>query len=410
MRKLIKLVNCPNKRLLLRALRRSTFHGRHTSVDLESNLRSTYNWLCEAQDATPDAGVSAGYSLVTGWSASYPETTGYIIPTFLAYATVMNDAEARERAIRMADWEIKVQMPSGAVQSSTVELEPTAAVFNTAQVLEGWTSVYRATEEVRFAESAHRAARWLVDGMDDDGAWRKDLSVLAISDLHTYNVLSASRLSQAGHVFNEPTWVDAARKNTEWTITQQQDNGWFQNSTMIKGTPPILHPIVYTLEGLLNMGIQYGEPRYIDAVTTVVRVMMSKISAGRQLSGAYDSNWNEAVSWRCLTGEAQFAIILYRLAMYCDQNGHQKRTADDIIEQLGRIQDVDSPYPENRGAIAGSFPYWGGYGRFEYPNWAAKYYLDALLLGIKGTDPHPLPSQDGFAGKSQRKSFRVQKT
>jgi hypothetical protein len=32
------------------------------------------------------------------------------------------------------------------------------------------------------------------------------------------------------------------------------------------------------------------------------------------------------------------------------------------------------------GAIAGSAPIWGRYSLFEYPNWAAKFFADALML------------------------------
>ena len=31
-----------------------------------------------------------------------------------------------------------------------------------------------------------------------------------------------------------------------------------------------------------------------------------------------------------------------------------------------------------RGAIAGSHPIWGRYSRFEFPNWAAKFFVDAV--------------------------------
>ena len=57
-------------------------HGPH--------LRSALEWLVAAQDATPDDGISRGYSFAystyfrgRGWQPSYPETTGYIIPTML---------------------------------------------------------------------------------------------------------------------------------------------------------------------------------------------------------------------------------------------------------------------------------------------------------------------------------------
>ena len=35
------------------------------------------------------------------------------------------------------------------------------------------------------------------------------------------------------------------------------------------------------------------------------------------------------------------------------------------------------------GAIAGSYPIWGKYIHFTYPNWAVKFFVDALLLEEK---------------------------
>jgi len=37
---------------------------------------------------------------------------------------------------------------------------------------------------------------------------------------------------------------------------------------------------------------------------------------------------------------------------------------------------------EVRGGIAGSWPIWGAYSRFEFPNWAAKFFADALMLNM----------------------------
>ena len=50
----------------------------------QSYLREAVEWLARGQDSTPDDGVSRIFSLANGWNSSYPETTGYIIPTFLA--------------------------------------------------------------------------------------------------------------------------------------------------------------------------------------------------------------------------------------------------------------------------------------------------------------------------------------
>jgi len=55
---------------------------------IEWAINEGLQWLVRAQDnsATRDGGVSRHYSLANGWAASYPETTGYIIPTMLLHA------------------------------------------------------------------------------------------------------------------------------------------------------------------------------------------------------------------------------------------------------------------------------------------------------------------------------------
>ena len=73
-------------------------------------------WLCVAQDRDADAGVAGSYTLLKGWTKSYPETTGYIIPTFLAYARYSEREEFVERGIRMADWLLSVQSPDGSLR------------------------------------------------------------------------------------------------------------------------------------------------------------------------------------------------------------------------------------------------------------------------------------------------------
>ena len=115
----------------------------------ELHLGETMAWLARAQDAAGGGGVSRGYSLRwqrahgrRGWLAAYPETTGYIIPTFFEYGATTQAADYRERALRMARWEIGVQMSSGAVQGGVIGFEPSPAVFNTGQVLFGWARAF----------------------------------------------------------------------------------------------------------------------------------------------------------------------------------------------------------------------------------------------------------------------------
>jgi len=52
------------------------------------------------------------------------------------------------------------------------------------------------------------------------------------------------------------------------------------------------------------------------------------------------------------------------------------------IGYLKRHQRVDDADPIVRGAIAGSAPIWGRYAMFEFPNWAAKFFADALIMDM----------------------------
>jgi len=45
------------------------------------HIKGALNWILEAQKVNKDGGVPMLYSLKNGWSKSFPETTGYIIPT-----------------------------------------------------------------------------------------------------------------------------------------------------------------------------------------------------------------------------------------------------------------------------------------------------------------------------------------
>ena len=53
--------------------------------------------------------------------------------------------------------------------------------------------------------------------------------------------------------------------------------------------------------------------------------------------------------------------------------------AKQAILFVARTQNIVSKNCNIRGAIAGSHPIFGSYERFKYPNWATKFFVDALL-------------------------------
>ena len=64
-------------------------------------------------------------------------------------------------------------------------------------------------------------------------------------------------------------------------------------------------------------------------------------------------------------------------------DGRFLNAALKIMDQLKMTQSLTSRNPGIKGALAGSYPIWGGYFSYRYPNWATKFYADALMLQEK---------------------------
>jgi hypothetical protein len=54
--------------------------------------------------------------------------------------------------------------------------------------------------------------------------------------------------------------------------------------------------------------------------------------------------------------------------------------ANRLVNFLKSLQRMNPEHPDIRGALPGSFPIVGEYMTAGYPNWATKYFLDALIL------------------------------
>lgn len=346
------------------------------------HLEATMAWLCRAQDVGDDDGVARMYHLREGWGASYPETTGYIIPTFIEYARFTGREEFLRRARRMADWEIEVQMPSGAVQGGTVADPPSPAVFNTGQVIFGWVAAYRETNDERYRKALVRAANWLCRVQDEDGAWRKHLSAFCrpqpAPDSYTYNARTAWALCLAAQVAGDTRYRSVGEKNLRYVIARTFSNGWTQDNCLTDPTKPLLHTIAYTFQGLLEGGLLLNMGEAIECVRVGNQNLAQSFERHGQLYGRYDSSWERMVRWRCLTGEAQTAIVWFRLAQVLGEAVWRER-AIALTEQLKRTQALSGD-PNIVGGIKGSHPIYGWYGKDQYLNWAAKFFADALML------------------------------
>ncbi len=347
--------------------------------------RAATEWLLRAQAATPDEGVSFGYfpgapDARAGWRPSYPETTGYIVPSLLDYAERFKDNAVAHHALRMAHWETTIQMPSGAVQGGPVcpPERQIAAVFNTGMVLHGYTAAYRVSRDQLFLDAGRRAANFLVGDLDERGHFRSHGTFVSSDRIKTYNCLCAWGLYRFGEDTGEALYRDAAVRAAEAATGEQRDNGWFANNCLTEPAAPLLHTIGYTLQGLLEVGILAGRRDLVQAAQRATDPLLARVSPHGFIHGRFYPGWQPAVFSSCLTGNAQLAVVCYRLYEHLGRERYRE-VAKRLVDHLKALQALNTPDAAINGAIAGSFPIPGGYMTGGYPNWATKYFLDALL-------------------------------
>lgn len=364
---------------VLKAVVRGTLGVHYEVGTTQDHLRATMAWLCAAQDATAEGGVAAFYDVRAGtWGPLYPETTGYIIPTFYNYAAYSGDETYRARAVRMADWLLTLQLENGAFPIGPLwpDWERKPIVFDTGQILHGLVRVFEETNSIPYLEAARRAGDWLLEIQDSDGCWRKFTS---LNYVHTYNVRTAWALLRLYQVTQDDKYRSGGVHNLRWSLTQQSPDGWFQNAAFRPNEDPLTHTIVYTIEGILESGIVLSDQSLIEAARLAADALRTRQIQDGYLRARYGSEWQSQVSWSCLTGTAQMAMVWFTLY---ELTGNDEYIQAALIANryLKQRQCRHSRLSGVTGGIAGSYPIYGDYEPYRHLNWAAKFFADSLLL------------------------------
>ena len=184
------------------------------------------------------------------------------------------------------------------------------------------------------------------------------------------------------------SYRQAAKKGLEWCLSQQKENGWFENCSHTIGDLPWTHGIGYAMQGVLECGVRMGEPKYVEAALRTAERLLSVYSLkgsgsiyeqGRErLPARFNAHWGSKDKFDCLTGNAQISLVWLILFLITHDirflNGALKLNQD-----LKSLQNLTSSNLGIRGGIKGSHPIYGLYQPFGYPSWAAKFFIDALI-------------------------------
>ena len=208
---------------------------------------------------------------------------------------------------------------------------------------------------------------------------------MTVNALNTYNTRVAWALLEADRVASDRRLREAARRNLDWALTQQQENGWLRNNCFFDNAQPYTHTIAYAMRGFLESAVLLEESRYLKASEDIFLGLVPSIHSSGFLAGRFNRNWQSTVEYCCLTGNAQLALNGFRLYQLTG-NETYKESAKRLLDYVIGTQNLQTTDLNIRGGLAGSWPIQGEYHPYQYPNWAAKFTADAILKAIELQD------------------------
>ena len=368
---------------------RTIFEHRHlysyvaSTIPTADALRSVVDWIFRAQ--RPDGGIAAYYSLLTGYSESYPEVTGYIIPTLYDFGRLTGDLVARHAIYLATDWLVSLQTTSGAFPAGlhrsaggpASDAQP--SVFNTGQILQGLVRAHAETQtamrNAKILKSAVAAGDWLAAIQQADGSWTGPAAYQGTA--HTYYSMVSWALAQLAAESGNPRHAAAADRNIDWVLAHVQPSGWIDGINL-RGHPAYLHFIAYVIQGTLECGILRQRDDAIHAATKTAWVLLRKFETHKRLLGTYEPDFKGGQRFACLTGNAQMSCIWLRLfevtgdLRYLNAALKMNEMLKQLLPAKGRRGVV--------GGVAGSYPIWGAYQPMRFISWGCKFLADALML------------------------------
>jgi len=362
---------------------RTTFEQRHlysyttTKRPRGDALNSLLRWIIEAQ--RPDGGIAAYYSLLTGYSQSYPEVTGYILSTLYDFAHSTGDDRAVSVAESATRWLLSLQIPTGAFPGglhhgpATHESQP--SVFNTGQILQGLVRAHVETNRPEILQAAVASGDWLIKVQQPDGSWSGPAAYQNAA--HTYYSMVAWALAELSDDAGDRQFGFAAERNLDWVLSQFRPSGWI-DGIKLQGHPNYLHFIAYVLQGILECGILRQRNDAIEAVAKSSWVLLRKFETNKFLPGAFESDFKNGQHFTCLTGNAQMSCVWLRLFEVTGDLRYLNAALkmNEMLKQL-------IPTRGGRGivgGVSGSHPIWSRYQPLRYISWGNKFFADALLL------------------------------
>ncbi len=348
--------------------------------DRLNDLKIAIEFLFDSMDKNyggSRAYFSRLYNPFNGWSPMYPETSGYIIPTFLEYAKRFDSDLARGKAIILADWLLSIQNPDGSFPGLLyTKNNQSKSIFNSAQIIIGLVSIYNYTSSKDYLNALLKCAKWIVENQNNDGSWSKHNYQSGYTP--SYYTRVSWPILLASEINGDKNLKRAAIKTLQLVQNRRLDNAFIKNSGFEKNSYAYIHTIAYVIRGFLESSIILGNEEFNDSAIDWAEVILKKFELNGKLPGAYFDNYKKISYFECLTGYCQLAIIWLKIFRL----DNDYRFVNGALKAIDRVSYFLPKYTfiKKKGGVPGSYPFYGKYMFMRQPNWATKFFIDAILL------------------------------
>lgn len=328
---------------------------------LDTAIAVVSDWLFRAQDTQehPDGSVSEHFSFLRGWAPPTVRSTALGTRAFLLLAGSSSEAVLIRRAERGLAW-VSKHAPNG---PSVDASEQTHAAYLRALI----------ASTHQFGEIYLRPTlRHAGEIVSQHGRGR----LLAVPPEGDIQFELVSALLETARISKDPRYSDAALAHVGSALSWQNRWGAFVEPVSVH-RPVCARRMSVALRALLDAYIFSWDGRYLDSALRLLMPMLRQLRTDGFLPGSFDSRFESAAEWSCLSGALELAKCSLTLFELTGER-HFLESARRITSYVRRTLGA-SFHPDIRGAVRGSYPAWGKYERYRLPVESAVTFLATQL-------------------------------
>lgn len=283
-----------------------------------------------------------GIAISSSQMISYPEVTGYIIPSLLLCGE-------KSLATEYGRWLASIQNADGSFPNPN---RSGSYAFDTGQVLRGWISLL--PEMPQLEPHIQKACNWLVNNSSAKGR----LPVPpAISD---WSLGDRGFINESVHLYALPpiqTIANLFGDKKLSSFVRHSVSYYLNNCNPLQFAQPnmLSHIFCYIQEALFDLGEEEAAFKG-----------MSSLAALQHTDRAVPAYFD--VKWVCTPGQLQAAIVWYKL--------NQFEKSETLLKFINEFKNPS-------GCFFGSYGFGADYFNSEEISWVAKFYLDAFHLRVQ---------------------------